>query len=163
MAHRFDWRGEPPPDGWRGPRFFEPDPGWRIVGRLDRDAPGTGDQVQLATSTGKLRDMEVAGQLVFDAPGAGERRLTAYRSVPADEDEPLFVPFQDATSGSQTYGSGRYLDVPIEDDGTAALDFNDAYNPSCAYSPKYDCPYPPRDNRLDVPVPAGEMVPFEDH
>lgn len=160
--HQFDWRGEPIPEGFDGPRFYAPDRVWRLHAWLDRDAPGAGDQVTLATSTGKLRDMAVAGQLVFDTT-AGERRLTAYRSVPAEDDEPLFVPFQDVTSGSETYGAGRYLDVALEEDGTTELDFNLAYNPSCAYSPRYDCPYPPRGNRLDIPVRAGEMVPFEHH
>ena len=158
--HRFDWRGEPIPEDFDGPRFYEPDPRWQLDARLDRTAPGTGEQVTLATSTGKLREMAVAGQLAFLTPD-GERRLTAYRSVPSEEDEPLFVPFQDATSGTETYGAGRYLDVPLGDDDTALLDFNLAYNPSCAYSPRYDCPYPPKGNRLDIAVRAGEMVPFD--
>jgi uncharacterized protein (DUF1684 family) len=158
--HRFDWRGEPIPEDFDGPRFYPPDPGWRLEARLDREAPGTGDQVTLATSTGKLRDMAITGQLVFTTPG-GERRLTTFRSAQLAEDEPLFVPFQDATSGTETYGAGRYLDVFLDEDETAVLDFNLAYNPSCAYSPRYDCPYPPRGNRLDIPVRAGEMVPFK--
>jgi uncharacterized protein len=75
----------------------------------------------------------------------------------------LFVPFRDATAGQQTYGSGRYLldtakgaDLGTASDGALVLDFNFAYNPSCAYSPVWSCPLAPAGNRLDVPVLAGE-------
>lgn len=159
-ADHFDWRGHEPPADFAGPRFFPPSEDWRLDAWLDKDAPGTGDEVKLPTSTGKLRDMTVAGQLVFDA-GGRENRLTAYSSKSAEEEGWLFIPFRDATSGTETYGAGRYLDVAPEEQGTYEMDFNVAYNPSCAYSPAYDCPFPPPGNRLDIPVRAGEMVPFE--
>jgi uncharacterized protein (DUF1684 family) len=164
----FDWRGHEPPADFAGPKYFPPTEDWQLEAWLDKDAPGTGDSVRLATSTGKLRDMTVAGQLVFEVDGR-EHRLLAYaskgQSEEGEEEEEgwLFVPFRDATSGSETYGAGRYVDVPPPDDADAALydvDFNLAYNPSCAFSPAYDCPFPPPGNRLDIPVRAGEMVPF---
>jgi hypothetical protein len=159
--HQFDWRGHPPPADFAGPRFFPPSAEWRLQAWLDADAPGTGDQVTLPTSTGKLRDMTVAGQLVFDVGGV-EQRLTLYIGHGRDGTEYGFLPFRDATSGHETYGSGRYLDVALGSDATDyPLDFNLAYNPSCAFSPAYDCPYPPAGNRLMVRVEAGEMVPFE--
>lgn len=160
--HGFDWRGQEPPPDWAGPRWYPPAGEWRRQARLDRSAAGTGQHVTLPTSTGQLRDMVVAGQLTFDVDGR-EHRLTAYRphSHPG-EPESLFVPFRDATSGTETYGSGRYIDLPYYDDeDTYELDFNLAYSPSCAYSPTYDCPFPPPGNRLDVPVRAGEMNPFD--
>jgi uncharacterized protein len=161
--HEFDWRGQPPPDGWQGPRWYPADERWRVPARLDRDAPGSGDGVTLPTSTGQLRDMTVAGQLVFDVDGR-EQRLTAYLTHGPDGEHALFVPFRDATSGGETYGAGRYLDVPYDPEGDSfELDFNLCYSPSCAYSPAYDCPYPPPGNRLDVHVRAGEMNPFDDH
>ncbi len=77
----------------------------------------------------------------------------------------LFLPFRDATSGSETYGAGRYLldtvkgaDLGMEDD-LLVLDFNFAYNPSCSYDPKWVCPLAPPPNRLPVEVRAGEKVP----
>jgi uncharacterized protein len=73
--------------------------------------------------------------------------------------EHLFVPFTDATSGSETYVSGRYLDLSIQDikEGRMTLDFNKAYNPYCAYvSGRYNCPIPPKENRLPVAIRAGE-------
>jgi uncharacterized protein (DUF1684 family) len=162
-ADHFDWRGHEPPAGWDGPKFFPPAEKWRLDAWLDIAAPGTGDHVRLPTSTGKMRDMHIAGQLVFEVDGR-EHRLTAYAPV-GDETE-LWLPFRDGTSGSETYGAGRYLEVPPVDDSENALydlDFNLAYNPSCAYSPVYDCPYPPPGNRLDIRVDAGEMNPFPEH
>jgi uncharacterized protein (DUF1684 family) len=77
----------------------------------------------------------------------------------------LFAPFRDATSGKETYGAGRYLldtvkgaDLGVEN-GRMVLDFNFAYNPSCAYDPAWLCPLAPPANRLDVPVEFGEKTP----
>jgi uncharacterized protein len=162
-ADHFDWRGHEPPAGWGGPKFFPASEKWRLDAWLDADAPGTGTHVTLPTSTGKMRDMVVAGQMVFEVDGQ-EQRLTAYTRSGEEEEGSFFIPFRDATSGKETYGSGRYVEVPPAEDGNSAvyeLDFNVAYNPSCAYSPAYDCPYPPPGNKLDVPVDAGEKVPFE--
>ncbi len=157
--HQFDWKGQGPPPGFEGPRFFAPDEEWRRTARLDRSVPGTGDEVQLATSTGQLRNMILAGQLVFDVDGV-EHRLTGFVTHGADGYEVLFIPFRDATSGVETYGAGRYLEVGYEPDEEAVeLDFNYSYNPSCVYSTAYDCPYPPPANRLAVHVRAGEMMP----
>ena len=71
----------------------------------------------------------------------------------------LFIPFTDATSGEETYESGRYIDLEIKDitNETVLIDFNKAYNPYCAYvSGKYNCPIPPAENRLTVAIRAGE-------
>jgi uncharacterized protein (DUF1684 family) len=73
--------------------------------------------------------------------------------------ERLFVPFTDATTGQETYGAGRYLDLDRTSTGIYVVDFNTAYNPYCAYNPTYDCPVPPKDNRLPVPIRAGEKTP----
>ena len=77
----------------------------------------------------------------------------------------LFLPFRDATSNAETYGAGRYLldtvkgaDLGMED-GRMILDFNFAYNPSCAYDPTWVCPLAPPPNRLGVPIRAGERYP----
>ncbi|MEP7360695.1 MAG: DUF1684 domain-containing protein [Chloroflexota bacterium] len=157
--HQFDWKGHGPPEGFDGPRWFVPDESWRLAARLDRDAPGTGEHVELATSTGKLRDMENAGQLVFEVGGT-EQRLSAFLPRAMDAEPVLFVPFRDATSGVDTYGAGRYVDVPYDaDEDWHDLDFNYAYNPSCAFSPAYDCPFPPPGNRLPISVTAGEKLP----
>jgi uncharacterized protein (DUF1684 family) len=80
-----------------------------------------------------------------------DEKLKEYRDL-------LFAPFKDLTNGAETYGSGRYLDVKIPSSGKIILDFNLAYNPSCAYgSDKFSCPIPPKENYLRVKIAAGEQ------
>ncbi|WP_159581371.1 DUF1684 domain-containing protein [Marinoscillum sp. 108] len=74
----------------------------------------------------------------------------------------LFAPFTDETNGFETYGGGRYMDLRIPEGNTLMIDFNKAYNPSCAYSPNYNCPIPPRENDLTLEVKAGVKA-WEDH
>ncbi len=112
---------------------------------------------EIPTSDGRLRPAERAGVFRFPLGGA-ERSLTAYRFAGDDEGATLFVPFLDATSGTETYGAGRYLDLASGADGTYSLDFNLAYHPSCVYDPKYSCPLTPAENRLPVRVEAGERL-----
>ena len=71
----------------------------------------------------------------------------------------LFIPFTDLTSGNQSYGGGKYIDITTEDikDNKVVIDFNKAYNPYCAYTTGYNCSIPPRENNLDVFIKAGEM------
>src|SRR4029079_18751444 len=97
--------------------------------------------------------------LTFDL-GGESRSLTGY-TFDSGDDESLVVPFLDATSGSETYGAGRYLDLEPEDDGTYTLDFNLAYHPSCVYDPRFSCPLTPAENRLPVRVAAGERLAAE--
>ncbi len=121
--------------------------------------PYNGDEpshFQIPTSDGKLRPAHRAGTLGFEF-GGEPRALTAYVLDAGDPDS-LFVPFLDATSGTETYGAGRYLDLEPEDDGTYELDFNFAYHPSCVYDTKYSCPLTPAENRLPVRVEAGERL-----
>ena len=73
--------------------------------------------------------------------------------------ENLFVPFADLTTGKETYPAGRYLDIRPTSTGFYNIDFNMAYNPTCAYNASYDCPYPPASNRLKVEIRAGEKAP----
>ena len=74
------------------------------------------------------------------------------------EQEDLFLPFRDATSGNETYGAGRYLEPEELSTGEIVVDFNLAYNPFCAYSENYSCPLPPFENHLKVPIRAGEKA-----
>jgi uncharacterized protein (DUF1684 family) len=87
-----------------------------------------------------------------------QQALQAYKSHP-DEDR-LFILFKDLTSGNETYGGGRYLDLEPErelsPDGKWILDFNRAYNPWCVYSKDFTCPLVPQENWLEVPIHAGE-------
>ncbi|MEM1044138.1 MAG: DUF1684 domain-containing protein, partial [Bacteroidota bacterium] len=118
------------------------------------------DTLRMATSTGEPRDYIRFG--TFSLPvGARRYQITAFQAIETDLDrgQPLrlFIPFMDATSGRSTYAAGRYLDLDPTADGRYVLDFNYAYNPYCVYNPAYSCPLPPPENRLALPVPAGEQ------
>jgi uncharacterized protein (DUF1684 family) len=112
---------------------------------------------QIPTSDGKLRPARRAGTFSFDL-GGETRQLTAYELEGAHSDGRLFLPFLDATSGTETYGAGRYLDLEPDEDGTYAIDFNLAYHPSCVYAPQFSCPLTPAENRLPVRIEAGERL-----
>jgi uncharacterized protein (DUF1684 family) len=115
--------------------------------------------VTVGTSTGGEQTYYEWGEFRLEI-GGEEGSLQAYKSDP--DDDRLWVPFRDATSGDETYGAGRYLDLEIEthqtDERNWILDFNEAYNPTCAYSDLYECPLPPTENWLDVPIEAGEKA-----
>ena len=66
------------------------------------------------------------------------------------------MPFSDLTSGTETYAAGRFIDLNRNATGIYELDFNRAYIPYCYYNPTYECPYPPPENRLKIPIRAGE-------
>jgi uncharacterized protein (DUF1684 family) len=112
---------------------------------------------EIPTSDGKLRPAHRAGTFSFELGGA-PRRLTAYQFDGSSGDS-LFVPFLDETSGRETYGAGRYLDLEPDEDGTYAIDFNLAYHPSCVYQAKFSCPLTPAENRLATRIEAGERLP----
>lgn len=113
------------------------------------------DTLRMATSTGAPRDYVRFGTFSFSS-GGRTYRLTTFQ--PIDGDLRLFLPFMDATSGRATYAAGRYLDLDPAQDGRYVLDFNYAYNPYCVYNPTYSCPLPPPENRLTLPVRAGERA-----
>jgi len=113
--------------------------------------------IEMPTSTGQRRNMRLVGTLEFSVRGE-TLSLGAFVEAGAADLNRLFVPFTDLTSGSETYPAGRYLDLDLTRTGIYVIDFNRAYNPYCYYNPTYDCPYPPRANRLQVPIRAGEKV-----
>jgi uncharacterized protein (DUF1684 family) len=137
--------------------YFEVDPGYRIVLARLRPASASDQPIELDTSDGNRRLARRRGFLDFMLDG---QRLTltglGMGSTPHGS---IFVPFQDLTSGRETYGGGRYLDLEPEPDGSVVLDFNRAYHPYCAYSGAYSCPLTPSENRLPVPIHAGERQP----
>ncbi len=111
---------------------------------------------RIPTSDGKLRPAVRAGIFRFEVGGV-PCSLTAY-AFEGDDGKPLFVPFLDGTTGTESYGAGRYLDLVPEDDGTYVLDFNLAYHPSCVYDTRFSCPLTPAENRLPVRIEAGERL-----
>lgn len=137
------------------PRWYPFDPAFRFTLPLERDVA----KVALGSTRERDREAERVGWFSFNVNGK-DCRVAATRllepGVPADS---LQVFFRDRTSGRETYDLGRYLDVDALQDGMYLVDFNRAYNPACAYSPHYNCPVPPPENRLGIPIRAGEMTP----
>jgi uncharacterized protein (DUF1684 family) len=158
-------------------RHFDHDPSLRFelaVEPLDVAPPPAGLAIDFGSPPRSLAiDLPVSagGAMAFRRFGAvtiplaeGPRRLEIYWMEGYAGG--LFLPFRDATNGSQTYGAGRYLlDAAKSADlggdraaGTLVLDFNFAFQPSCAFDPKWACPLAPPANRLDVPIRAGERL-----
>ncbi len=147
----------PPEDRRRfhGLFYYAVDPTLRFHVKLNRyPAP---QEVRLGTNTGEVRQALRYGYFEFAIEGK-TCRLQVYRIEDTNSNgEPsLFAPFRDATSGKETYAAGRYIDLKENTTGYYDLDFNQAYNPYCAYSKEYSCPVPPAENTLPVPVRAGE-------
>jgi len=135
-----------------GLSYFPEAPSLRIEAVLDEDVD-RGEDIVMQTTTGETQHYRRAGRVHFEVTGH-PAEVTLYESFGEEE---LFLPFRDATSGKQTYGAGRYLEVePPDRDGHVVLDFNLAYNPYCAYNPDWSCPIPPGENWLAVPIEAGE-------
>ncbi len=141
-------------DGFGGLEYFDPDLSLYFVGDLQLyREPET---LQLVTTSGKLREAERVGFVAFRIDGEPQR-LQVYRLV--DGTGGLFLPFQDGTTGAETYPAGRYLNlIASSQAGPYELDFNLAYNPSCAYggAERFACPVTPAENRLTVRIAAGE-------
>ena len=113
------------------------------------------DVIEMAYSTGEVQQMRRVGMLEFSINGQ-PLKLTAF--VDAARPNRLFVPFSDLTSGTETYAAGRFMDLNRNGTGIYEVDFNRAYIPYCYYNPTYECPYPPAENRLKMPIRAGERM-----
>ena len=156
----------PIPARERGPKFgglryYPPDPAYRVEAEVAPfDHP---DTIMLGSTKGDPRPQTRYAELRFVLDGE-MCRLVAFTDPDTEGAGHLdiFVSFRDATSGTETYGAGRYLETEVETrpDGTriATLDFNLAYSPWCAYNPAYSCTLPPLENRLNVSVRAGERT-----
>jgi hypothetical protein len=149
----------PLPPGMRGEAFpgleyYDPDPSYRFVVPLHEHEEK--ERVTVETTADGKQTYLRWGE--FHVPLDGEKRIVqAYR--PDRDAERFWVPFRDETNGETTYGAGRYLDLDPNshrDDGEWVLDFNEAYNPTCAYNYAYECPLIPVENWLDVRIEAGE-------
>jgi len=108
--------------------------------------------IEIQTTTGELRTYYRYGYFNFIVDGE-EANLTIY-----DTDFGFFLPFVDALANTETYGAGRYLEPELMPDGKFLVDFNLAYNPYCAYNERFSCPLTPFENRLKVPIRAGEKI-----
>ena len=135
--------------------YFSIDEGYTAPATLEPSADRS--RIEVPTSTGQIRNLERIGTLKFTVKGQA-LRLTAFRDLESRDANRLFVPFSDLTSGTETYPAGRYMELDPTPTGIYLVDFNIAYHPYCYYSPEFDCPFPPKENKLAVPIRAGERM-----
>jgi len=142
---------------FRGLDYFPPDLTYRVKAKF---VPNENPVFfKMKTTTSRLPDYVKYGEVHFTIENR-PYKLEVYQSPeiiqrPGYADY-LFIPFTDLTNGETTYEGGRYLEMRIPDSEEVIVDFNMAYNPYCAYSPKFSCPIPPEANHLDLAIPAGE-------
>ena len=136
--------------------YYDIDPQYQVPAALTVEPASA--VLELPTSTGQRRKMRRIGTLKFTLKGK-PLTLSAFVDATTNDVRRLFVPFGDMTNGTETYAGGRYLDLDRTATGIYDLDFNRAYHPFCVFNASYDCPYPPRENRLSLPIRAGERLP----
>jgi uncharacterized protein (DUF1684 family) len=136
-----------------GLNYFPENPDLDLIVEVERFDKG--DVVQIQTNTDDVQTYQRYGRFSFTLEGE-ETALTIYYN-----EFGFFLPFTDSLAGEETYGAGRYLEPEELPDSRFRVDFNLAYNPYCAYNPNWTCPLTPFENRLKVPIRAGEKV-FEE-
>ena len=132
-----------------GLKFFPPDERYRVHAKFVPYNPPK--MIPIPNILGETEEEASPGYVEFTLKGH------ACRLDPVTEDGALFFIFKDLTSGKETYPPGRFLNTPMPKDGEVTLDFNQAYNPPCAFTPYATCPLPPKQNQLAVRIEAGEL------
>jgi uncharacterized protein (DUF1684 family) len=141
---------------FRGLSWFPVDESYRVVARfVAYDQP---KNVPIQNLAGDSLALPISGYAVFTLHGQ-EFRLEGQ----TERDGSLSFVIRDLTSGKETYAASRFLDTDAPKDGIVILDFNEAYNPPCAYNPYTTCPLPPPGNRLRTRIEAGEKTYHRDH
>ena len=136
--------------GFSALRYFPENPDLDLSVEVERFPEG--DEIQIQTNTGDVQTYERFGRFGFEIDGE-PAQLTIFHN-----DNGYFLPFTDLLAGEETYGAGRYLEPERMPDGRFEVDFNQAYNPYCAYNGHWSCPTTPPENRLKVPIRAGEKT-----
>jgi uncharacterized protein (DUF1684 family) len=136
-------------------RWYPVDPRLRLRARLE---PDRARRTLGSTSSGD-RSAERVGWVRLDIAAVEVRLSVARLLEPGVPEEHMEIYFRDRTTGGDSYVVGRYVAVEREAEDVV-VDFNLAYNPACALSPYYNCPIPPAENHLTVPIRAGEMTPL---
>jgi hypothetical protein len=137
-------------EAFAGLSYFPENPDLRLDVVVDPFPEQT--PIEMQTSTGSTQTYSRFGRLTFTVDGQ-EAALTVY-----SDGDSFFLPFADALAGAETYLAGRYLEPEETAAGTLLVDFNLAYNPYCAYNDAWSCPITPPENRLRVPIRAGERL-----
>jgi uncharacterized protein (DUF1684 family) len=139
------------------PIWFPPDPAYRALARLE--APTEAGDATVSSTRGQVRKARHLGRFRFELLGRG-LQLEALRLLePGTSEGSVSVYFRDETTGRETYPVGRILGAEALGEGRFLLDFNRAGNFTCAFSPHFNCPIPPRENVLPLEIRAGERDP----
>ena len=142
-----------------GLNYFDFDSTFQVEGVFTKDK---GKVFKMPTSTTREPKYRRYGYFDFKLNGK-EYKLEVYQNMALKKEKEfrdhLFIPFRDKTSTIETYGGGRYIDAHIPKGKSLLIDFNEAYNPYCAYSHRFSCPIPPEANTLKVAIKAGEKTP----
>ena len=141
-------------DTFRGLEYFPENPDLRLELQLEEFSEK--ETIEMQTSSGDVQQHTRYGKIHFEVDSQPVE-LTIYMDAHG-----FFLPFVDNLAGKETYGAGRYLEPQALMDGKVLVDFNYAYNPYCAYNDLYSCPLTPWENRLQVPITAGEKLPSAD-
>ena len=135
---------------FQGLDYFDENPALDLEVEVEKFP--TQEQVVIQTSTGQTQTYTRYGKFKFNVDGQ-EAELTLFSG-----DHGFFLPFVDSLAGKETYPAGRYLEPDQLPGGRFLVDFNMAYNPYCAYNEMWSCPLTPPENRLKVPIRAGEKM-----
>jgi uncharacterized protein (DUF1684 family) len=116
------------------------------------------EEIEMLTSRNLKKTFYRYATIEFEVDGDGYE-LSAFKSeLEGEGSNGLFIPFKDATTGSETYGAGRFLEIEDPETERFVLDFNRSFNPLCNYSPAYNCAVPPRENHVEAAIRAGELT-----
>ncbi|MGA2112729.1 MAG: DUF1684 domain-containing protein [Anaerolineales bacterium] len=137
-------------EDFKGLSYFPVNAGLRF--ELALEPVDNAGVIQMQTSTGDVQEYRRLGRIRFSVDG-NPAQLTVF-----GDEGGYFIPFVDALAGKETYGAGRYLEPGRLSSGRLLIDFNLAYNAYCAYNHNWSCPIPPAENRLNVPIRAGEKL-----
>lgn len=136
--------------------YFPPDRTFAVPARLvELSEP---EAIEMPTTRNLIKTFYRYAKVQFEVDGQ-QQELTALKyALEGENSSGLFIPFKDATTGKETYGAGRYLQIDDPESEDFVLDFNRAFNPLCNYSPAYNCTLPPYENHLEVAIRAGELA-----
>lgn len=135
--------------------YFPPDPAYKVTAKI---TPVDNKKLLILPMSDGEEDKYIRYATASFSLQGKEHKLLLLQRADVEDPNSLFLAFRDATSGNETYGGGRYIDLQLKSENQIIIDFNKAYNPYCEYNVTYSCPLPPRENSLDISIRAGEKT-----
>lgn len=138
---------------FKGLSYYPPNPDYQVNARL---TPFQNKEIIKIPTSDNAENTYIKYAIAEFELHDTTQSLVLLKSLEEEDPDAVFLAFTDKTSGEETYGGGRYIDLQIKNDRRVIIDFNKAYNPYCMYNENYSCPFPPRENHLKVAIKAGE-------